>query len=78
LSLVLGLDNYGTATDLSTALAALAKKSENADRLEAYLVAELARQDYDKAIDYVHNLVPGMTKLNCLIQIASTSRQNNF
>ncbi len=50
----------------------------NTDRLEASLVADLARQDYDKAIDYVHSMAPGEAKLDCLIQIARALRQNNF
>jgi tetratricopeptide (TPR) repeat protein len=48
------------------------------DRLEANLIADLARQDYDKAIDHVHSMDPGIAKLDCLIQIARALRQNNF
>ena len=50
----------------------------NTDRLEASLIADLARQDYDKAIDHVHSMDPGTAKLDCLIQIARVLRQNNF
>ncbi|MEJ2109193.1 MAG: hypothetical protein P8Z37_04615, partial [Acidobacteriota bacterium] len=50
----------------------------NTDRFEAYLAAELARQDYEKAIDYVHGMVLGPVQLDCLIQISRALRQNNF
>lgn len=41
-----------------------------ADQLEIFLISELARDSYDKAIQYVRSLDNGKYKLECMLRIA--------
>ncbi len=49
-----------------------------ADQLEATLVAELSKDDFEHAIDYVRPMKNETLKLVCLIQIAQALSQRNF
>ena len=49
-----------------------------AEQLEAFLVAELSRDDFDSAIEYARSLDDDALKLNCLIQIAQAQAQQNY
>lgn len=48
------------------------------NQLEAFQVAELARDSFDSAIRYVHSMENNVLKLTCLIQIAQVLSQPNF
>jgi hypothetical protein len=49
-----------------------------ADRLEAFLTAELSRDNFESAIRYVHSLEPGSLKLLSLIQIVQALSSQNY
>jgi len=71
------LSTAGADTSISTLLA-YTRRRENADKLYAYLVAEIARGDYDTAINYVDTMPPGISKMECLLQISNVLCRNNF
>jgi hypothetical protein len=50
----------------------------DADRLEAFLTAELARDNFESAIRYVRSLEPGTLKLQSLIQIMQVLSSQNY
>jgi hypothetical protein len=52
--------------------------AQEADRLEAYLVSELSKDDFEKAIRYVHSIKSDALKLTCLIQITQALRQQYY
>ena len=44
----------------------------SADQLETFLVSELARDNYEKAMDFAHSRKSDSLKLTCLINIAQS------
>jgi hypothetical protein len=52
--------------------------TRDSDRLEAYLVSELARDDYEKAMNYVRSIKSETLKLACLTQMLQVLTQSNY
>ena len=50
----------------------------NADRLESFLVSELARDDFQKAVHFVRSIEDDTLRLENLVQIVQSLRQQNF
>jgi hypothetical protein len=49
-----------------------------ADQLESFLIAELARDSFDKAIQYTRSLPDTQFKLRCLLEITNVLRSQNY
>ncbi len=52
--------------------------ASEADRIEAFLTAELSRDNFDSAIRYVRSMEPGALKLQSLIQIVQALSAQNY
>jgi hypothetical protein len=59
-------------------LGAQSWRTQEPDRLEAFLVSELSKDDYEKAINYVRSIKNENLKLTCLIQIVQALSQQNY
>jgi hypothetical protein len=49
-----------------------------ADQLETFLVSELARENYEKAMDFAHSRKSEKLKLTCLINIAQSLSNSGY
>lgn len=52
--------------------------SSATDQLEAFLVAEISRDDFDAALDYVHTINDEKFRLTCLLRVIQAQMQANL
>jgi hypothetical protein len=65
------------AAAMGGSLGMTSSPERGADRLETFLVSEVAKDNYDKAIDYAHSRKGDNLKLTCLIRIIQTLMSRN-
>jgi hypothetical protein len=63
---------YEPAMMASMGLGMMTSSDRGADQLETFLVSEIAKDNYDKAVDYAHTRKTDAHKLTCLIRIIQT------
>jgi hypothetical protein len=64
------MDMSGSMGMMGSMMSGLPGGSGSADRLETFLVSELARDNYEKAMDFAHSRRSEALKLTCFIHIA--------